>query len=98
MRVGRAGRIGALLAGVVVLVLVLAQLFLPGIAASMIRARIEKYGTVRGVTVKAWPFITNPAPTTDGSLPNFSCQVLKLIMATAAAPFRSSFGVMVRPM
>ncbi len=32
------------------------------------------------------------------SLPNFSCQVLKLIMATAGAPFRSSFGVIVRPM
>jgi hypothetical protein len=57
MRVGRAARIGALLAGGIVLVFVLAQLFLPGIAASRIRARVGRYGTVRSVTVKAWPAV-----------------------------------------
>ena len=39
------------------LVLVLAQLFLPGIAASRIRKRVEKYGTVESVSVTAWPAI-----------------------------------------
>jgi len=57
VRVGRAGRIAAGLAGVIVLVLVLAQLFLPAIAASRIRSRVERYGTVKGVTVKAWPAV-----------------------------------------
>jgi hypothetical protein len=57
VRVGRAGRIGALLAGVVVLALVLAQLLLPGIAASRVRSRVEKYGTVRSVSVTAWPAV-----------------------------------------
>ena len=57
MRVGRAGRIGALLAGAVVLVLVLAQIFLPGIAASRIRERVERYGTVESVSVTAWPAV-----------------------------------------
>jgi hypothetical protein len=55
--VGRAGRIAAWLTGAIVLALVLAQLFLPGIAASRVRARVGKYGTVRSVTVKAWPAV-----------------------------------------
>jgi len=57
VRVGRAGQIGALLAGTIVLVLVLAQLLLPGIAASRIRSRVGRYGTVESVTVKAWPAV-----------------------------------------
>jgi LmeA-like phospholipid-binding len=57
VRVRRAGRIAAWLAGAIVLALVLAQLFLPGIAASRVRARVGKYGTVRSVTVKAWPAV-----------------------------------------
>ena len=57
MRVRRAGRIAAWLAGAIVLVLVLAQLFLPGIAASRVRARVGKYGTVQSVSVKAWPAV-----------------------------------------
>jgi hypothetical protein len=57
VRVGRAGRIGALLAGAIVLVLVLAQLLLPGIAASRIRTRVGRYGTVESVSVTAWPAV-----------------------------------------
>jgi hypothetical protein len=57
VRVGRAGRIGALLAGALVLALALAQIFLPGIAANRIRSRVEKYGTVRSVDVTAWPAV-----------------------------------------
>jgi len=57
VRVGRAGRIAAWLAGAIVLLLVLAQFFLPAIAASRVRSRVEKYGTVKSVTVQAWPAV-----------------------------------------
>ena len=53
----RAGRIAAGLAGAIALVLVLAQLFLPGIAASRISSRVGKYGNVERVSVSAWPAI-----------------------------------------
>jgi hypothetical protein len=59
-RAGRGGKVARIALGVaaaVVLVLVLAQLFLPGIAASRIRSRVEKYGTVKSVSVTAWPAI-----------------------------------------
>jgi hypothetical protein len=55
--VRRAGRIAAWLVGAIVVVLVLAQLFLPRIAASRVRARVGKYGTVRSVSVSAWPAV-----------------------------------------
>jgi hypothetical protein len=45
------------LAAAVALLLVLAQLFLPGIAASRISSRVGKYGTVESVSVSAWPAI-----------------------------------------
>ncbi len=54
---GRAGRIGAGLAGAVALALVLAQLLLPGIAAGRISARVSRYGSVQSVSVSAWPAI-----------------------------------------
>jgi hypothetical protein len=57
VRVGRAGRIAAWLAGAIVLMLVLAQLFLPAIAASRVRSRVQRYGTVKSVTVTAWPAV-----------------------------------------
>lgn len=41
----------------IVLVLVLAQLLLPGIAAERVRARVGKYGAVESVSVKAWPAV-----------------------------------------
>jgi hypothetical protein len=53
----KAGRIAAGLAAAIALVLVLAQLFLPGIAASRISSRVGKYGTVESVSVSAWPAI-----------------------------------------
>jgi hypothetical protein len=52
-----AGRIAAGLAGAIALVLVLAQLLLPGIAASRISSRVGEYGTVESVRVSAWPAI-----------------------------------------
>jgi len=53
--VGRAGRIALVLVGLIVLVLVLAQVFLPGIAASRISSRLKRYGSVQSVSVSAWP-------------------------------------------
>jgi len=41
--------------GLIVLVLVLAQVFLPGIAASRISSRLKRYGSVQSVSVSAWP-------------------------------------------
>jgi hypothetical protein len=55
--VARARRIGAALLGAVVLALILAQLFLPKIAASRIASHLRKYGTVRSVSVSAWPAV-----------------------------------------
>jgi hypothetical protein len=52
-----ARRIAVVAAGVVVLLLVLAQLFLPGIAADRISSRLARYGHVQSVHVSAWPAI-----------------------------------------
>jgi LmeA-like phospholipid-binding len=52
---GRPGKIGAGIAGGTVLVLALAQLILPRIAASRISSRVGRYGTVESVSVSAWP-------------------------------------------
>ena len=54
---GRARRIGAGAIGIIALALVLAQVFLPGIAASSITSRLRKYGRVRSVSVSAWPAV-----------------------------------------
>lgn len=49
--------LGFALAGLLVLVFVLTQLFLPGIAASRISSRVGRYGTVKSVSVNAWPAV-----------------------------------------
>lgn len=36
---------------------VLAQLLGPGIAARVVRGKVQRYGTVKSVTVKAWPAV-----------------------------------------
>jgi hypothetical protein len=54
---GRVGRIGGVLAGVLVLVLALAQLLLPRIAASVVSSRVGRYGKVESVSVHAWPAV-----------------------------------------
>ena len=53
----RAAKIAGGAAAAAIAVLVLAQLLLPGIAARMVRRKIEKYGTVESVKVKAWPAV-----------------------------------------
>jgi hypothetical protein len=45
------------LAGGLVLLLILAQVFLPQIAVSRIRSRVGRYGTVESVSVSAWPAV-----------------------------------------
>ena len=58
MRGGTAGRklrLLAYVAGGVVLLLALAQLLLPRIAASRISSRVGRYGKVQSVSVSAWP-------------------------------------------
>jgi hypothetical protein len=83
--VGRAGRIAAWLTGAIVLALVLAQFFLPGIAASRVRARVGKFGTVRSVTVKAWPAVellwgkAESVEVKAGSLSMSPAQTVKLL-------------------
>jgi hypothetical protein len=69
----------------IVVLLVLAQLFLPGIAANRIRSRVERYGTVKSVAVKAWPAVEllwGKAETVDvkaGSLELSKAQTAKLL-------------------
>jgi hypothetical protein len=50
-------RVGLWLTGAVVVLLGLAQIFLPKLAASRISSRIGKYGSVDSVHVSAWPAI-----------------------------------------
>jgi hypothetical protein len=50
-------RIALWVAGALVVVLVVAQLVLPGIAARIARDQIGKYGVVRSVSVRAFPAI-----------------------------------------
>ena len=54
---GRATRIALGAAAGIVVALVLAQLVLPGIAARIAREQIGKYGTVRSVSLHAFPAI-----------------------------------------
>jgi LmeA-like phospholipid-binding len=53
----RRSRLALFLAGGAVLLLGLAQLFLPRIAASRISSRLGRYGSVQSVHVKAWPAV-----------------------------------------
>jgi hypothetical protein len=54
---GRGVRIAVGLAGAVVLLLALAQLILPRLAASRISSRVGRYGKVQSVSVSAWPAV-----------------------------------------
>jgi hypothetical protein len=53
--VPKSARIAVALAGGIALVLVLAQLLLPGIAANRISTRLSRYGKVESVSVNAFP-------------------------------------------
>jgi hypothetical protein len=53
----RAVRIAAIVLAGLLLLLVLAQVLLPAIAAGRIRSRVERYGSVDSVSVSAWPAV-----------------------------------------
>jgi hypothetical protein len=53
----KGGRIAVGVAGGVVLLLALAQLLLPRLAASRISSRVGRYGKVQSVSVSAWPAV-----------------------------------------
>lgn len=57
LRRGRTKRVALVVAATVVVVLVVAQLVLPLIAARIARDQIGKYGTVRSVRVRAFPAV-----------------------------------------
>ncbi len=57
MGVSRARGIAVGVMVAIVVVLVGAQVFLPGIVASRIRSRVGRYGKVESVSVKAWPAV-----------------------------------------
>lgn len=57
MRMARGVRIALGSAGAVVLLLALAQLILPRLAASRISSRVGRYGRVQSVSVSAWPAV-----------------------------------------
>lgn len=50
-------KLAAWVAGAVVLLLALAQVLLPRIAASVISSRVGRYGKVQSVSVSAWPAV-----------------------------------------
>jgi hypothetical protein len=50
-------RVALAVVGGALLLLVLAQVFLPRIAASRISSRLRKYGSVQSVSVTAWPAV-----------------------------------------
>ena len=58
MAVSKAGQIAGGAVAAVLLVLVLAQILLPKIAASTISSKLRRYGRVQSVSVSAWPAIT----------------------------------------
>jgi hypothetical protein len=53
----RGMRIAVMLVAAAVAVVGLAQLLGPAIAAKVVRGKVARYGTVRSVTVKAWPAV-----------------------------------------
>jgi hypothetical protein len=55
--VGRRGRVALAAAASLVLLLVLAQALLPGLAATRVRERVASYGEVRSVHVSAFPAV-----------------------------------------
>jgi hypothetical protein len=54
---GRGSKIVVGVISAIVLLLVLTQLFVPGIAAQQIKKQVDKYGTVESVSVHAFPAI-----------------------------------------
>jgi LmeA-like phospholipid-binding len=74
-------RIGLSLVGVLLLVLALAQVALPRIAASRVSSRIGRYGAVDSVSVSAWPAVE----LLWGSVDSVRVRVRRLALSPAQA-------------
>src|ERR1700727_1239044 len=87
----RAVCLGACLLGLPLLLVVLAQVLLPSLAARRVRDRVARYGTVRSVSVRAFPAVEllwGKADTVDvnaGSLSVGLSQIAALLWEARAA-------------
>jgi hypothetical protein len=88
---GRARKLSLALAGALLLVLVLAQLLLPRIAASTISSRVGRYGSVAHVSVTAWPAVKLLWGSADSV--SVRARRLRLTPAQAAKLLSESDGV-----
>jgi hypothetical protein len=88
---GRARKLSLALAGALLLVLVLAQLLLPRIAASTISSRVGRYGSVADVSVTAWPAVKLLWGSADSV--RVRARRLRLAPAQAAKLLSESHGV-----
>jgi hypothetical protein len=83
--------LGAFVVGFLLLLVVLAQVFLPSLAARRVRDRVARYGTVRNVSVSAFPAVKllwGKADTVDvsaGSLSVELSQIASLLWEARAA-------------
>ncbi|HEX5853700.1 MAG TPA: LmeA family phospholipid-binding protein [Solirubrobacteraceae bacterium] len=79
------------MAGGVVLALVLSQLLLPRLAASMVSSRVGRYGKVESVSVHAWPALKMAWGSVDSV--RVRAKSLTLSSAQAAKLLREAHGV-----
>jgi hypothetical protein len=73
--------LGAFVVGLLLLLVVLAQVFLPTLAARRVRDRVARYGTVRSVSVSAFPAVKllwGKADTVDVSAGSLSVQLSQI--------------------
>jgi hypothetical protein len=88
---GRLIRVALPAIGAALIALVLAQVLLPGIAASTIRSRVGRYGGVSSVSVSAWPAVELLWGSADSV--TVSASDLRLTPAQAAGLIAQADGV-----
>ena len=88
---GRLIRVALAAIGAALIALVLAQVLLPGIAASTIRSRVGRYGRVLSVSVSAWPAVELLWGSADSV--TVSAGALKLTPAQAVGLIAQTDGV-----
>jgi len=88
--------LGACVVGLPLLLVVLAQVFLPTLAAKRVRDRVARYGTVRSVSVSAFPAVKllwGKADTVDVSAGSLSVQLSQIAALLAEAREVGSMSV-----
>jgi len=88
--------LGACVVGLPLLALVLAQVFLPTLAARRVRDRVARYGTVRSVSVSAFPAVEllwGKADTVHVSAGSLSVKLSQVAMLLAEAREVGSMSV-----